>query len=134
MTEKQYKLEQWSSLSLYYSFPDGNLHHSIGKVIARVENDLNSLYNENEQLKDALNQRTDQCDNYYKENEQLKQQINKLEAQLYCPFDSICIKCNNEYLVQKEYYYVSKCKKGHEQCSKEDVKYCEDFEVKELQE
>ena len=51
MTEKQYKLEQWTSSSLYYSFPDGNLHNGIGKVIARVENDLNSLYNENEQLK-----------------------------------------------------------------------------------
>ena len=51
MTEKQYKLEKWTSSSLYYSFPDGNLHHSIGEVIARVENDLNSLYNENEQLK-----------------------------------------------------------------------------------
>ena len=61
------------------------------------------------------------------ENEQLK-------AQLYCPFDSICTQCDNEYLVQKEYYYVSKCKKGHEQCSKVDVKYCDDFEVKELQE
>ena len=51
MTEKRYKLEQWTSSSLYYSFPDGNLHHSIGEVIARVENDLNSLYNDNEQLK-----------------------------------------------------------------------------------
>ena len=34
---------------------------------------LNWLEEENEQLKDALNQRTDQCDKYYKENEQLKQ-------------------------------------------------------------
>ena len=51
MTEKRYKLEQWTSLSLYYSFPNGNLHHSIGKVAKRVENDLNSLAEENEQLK-----------------------------------------------------------------------------------
>ena len=64
------------------------------------------------------------------ENEQLKQQINKLEAQLHCPFDSICIKCNNEYLVQKGEYYVSRCKKGHEQCSKIYVRYCDDFELK----
>jgi len=35
---------------------------------------LNELHEENEQLKDALNQRTDQCDKYYKENEQLKQE------------------------------------------------------------
>lgn len=36
---------------------------------------LNDLSEENEQLKDALNQRTDQCDNYYKENEQLYELI-----------------------------------------------------------
>ena len=64
------------------------------------------------------------------ENEQLKQQIKKLESQLYCPYDSICINCVNEYLVQKDKYYVSKCKKGHEQCSRTDVKYCDDFELK----
>lgn len=33
---------------------------------------LNELNDENEQLKDALNQRTEQCDKYYEENEQLK--------------------------------------------------------------
>ena len=36
---------------------------------------LNDLSDENEQLKDALNQRTEQCDKYYEENEQLKQTI-----------------------------------------------------------
>lgn len=74
-------------------------------------------------LKDLLNELND-------ENEQLKQQIKKLESQLYCPYDSICINCVNEYLVQKDKYYVSKCKKGHEQCSRTDVKYCDDFELK----
>lgn len=39
---------------------------------------LNGLHEEKEQLKDALNQRTDQCDEYYKENEQLKQDNNTL--------------------------------------------------------
>ena len=33
---------------------------------------LNELNDENERLKDALNQRTEQCDKYYEENEQLK--------------------------------------------------------------
>lgn len=66
------------------------------------------------------------------ENEQLKQQNKKLEAQLYCPSDSICIKCNNEYLMKKGKYYVSKCKKGHEQCSKTDVVYCDDFDMEEV--
>ena len=65
MTEKQYKLEKWTSSSLYYSFPEGNLHHSIGEVIARVENDLNSLYNENEQLKQRNNRQAKQLDRLY---------------------------------------------------------------------
>ena len=33
---------------------------------------LNELSEENEQLKDALNQRTEQCDKYYEENEHYK--------------------------------------------------------------
>ena len=40
---------------------------------------LNELADENEQLKDALNQRTDQCDKYYKENEQLKQLLETIQ-------------------------------------------------------
>lgn len=71
----------------------------------------------------ALNELSD-------ENKQLKQQIKKLESQLYCPYDSICIKCKNEYLVRKGEQYVSKCKKGHKQCSITDVLYCVDFELK----
>ena len=78
----------------------------------------------------CLNDIADRLNTYAEENEQLKQQIKKLESQLYCPYDSICINCVNEYLVQKDKYYVSKCKKGHEQCSRTDVKYCDDFELK----
>ena len=44
----------------------------------KVCDKLNSILDENEQLKDALNQRTDQCDKYYKENEQLKQSIKEV--------------------------------------------------------
>ena len=58
------------------------------------------------------------------ENEQLK-------AQLHCPFDSICSICNNEYLVKKDNYYISKCKKRHEECSKIDMVYCSDFKKKD---
>jgi len=43
---------------------------------------LNNLNDENEQLKDALNQRTDQCDKYYKENEQLKQRNDRQAKRL----------------------------------------------------
>lgn len=65
-----------------------------------------------------------------KENEQLKQQIKKLEAQLYKVEDGVCDICNNMYLVQQGRYFVSKCKKGHDECSKMDLDYCDDFELK----
>lgn len=39
---------------------------------------IDQLEKENEQLKDALNQRTEQCDKYYEENEQLKQSNERL--------------------------------------------------------
>ena len=98
---------------------------------------LNELHEENRELQRHLDVMrsgalTDdkRIKELYNENEQLKRQMKKLESQLYCPYDSICIQCNNEYLVQKKEYYVSKCKKGYEQCSKVDVKYCDDFELK----
>lgn len=92
---------------------------------------LGFLKNDNaEDILNVLNSQENRLWELKQENEQFKQQINKLESQLYCPFDSICIQCTNEYLVQKGEYYVSKCKKGHEQCSKVDVKYCDDFELK----
>lgn len=66
-----------------------------------------------------------------KENEQLKQKIKKLEAQLYKVEDGVCDICNNMYLVQQGRYFVSKCKKGHDECSKMDLDYCDDFELKD---
>lgn len=54
-----------------------------------------------------------------------------LKAQLYCPFDSICARCQHEHLVHTgDKFYISKCRKGHEECSKGDVKYCNDFKLK----
>ena len=91
---------------------------------------LNELADENEQLKDALNQRTDQCDKYYKENEQLKQYI-------YDNLDEdICDVCSYQYLEksQMDKYYVAKCKKGYDNCSKGTVIHCKDFKFKELRE
>ena len=47
---------------------------------------IKELYDKNEQLKYALNQRTEQCDKYYQENEQLKQEIKAKDKiiELYC--------------------------------------------------
>ena len=82
-----------------------------------IVNRLNELYDEIDILKD--------------ENKGLIEENEKLKAQLYCPFDSVCIKCQYEYLVHTgDKFYVSKCRKGHKECSKVDVKYCDDFKLK----
>ena len=44
MSGKEYKLEQWTPDSLFYSFPTGNMHNSIGSVLHRVEKDLNEQH------------------------------------------------------------------------------------------
>ena len=59
MSDKEYKLQQWSSRSLYYSFPDGGYHDEISSVLRRVETDLNRLYGENQLLKQRLMERDD---------------------------------------------------------------------------
>lgn len=63
-----------------------------------------------------------------KENEQLK-------AQLYCDSnEGVCIICKHHYVEKTNMFYISKCEKGHEECSKESVRHCEDFKLKELRE
>ena len=63
--------------------------------------------------------------NLSEENEQLK-------AQLYCDDEEgVCIICKHHYLEKGNIFYISKCEKGHEECSKEDLRHCKDFEIKE---
>lgn len=62
---------------------------------------------------------------FKEENEQLKQQL------LY-DGDDVCGICKHEYLTPSGDYFIGRCEKGHEECSKEDIKYCEDFKLKEL--
>lgn len=58
----------------------------------------------------------------------------ELKAQLYCDSnEGVCIICKHHYLEKGNIFYISKCEKGHEKCSKESVRHCEDFEVKELE-
>ena len=60
------------------------------------------------------------------ENQQLKAQISANSEEGVC---SICKYC---YLVKHQDmqgYYIAKCEKEHEECSKEAVGYCEDFEL-----
>ena len=65
-----------------------------------------------------------------KENEQLKQFI-------YDNIDEdICDVCSYQYLEKSKIdkFYVAKCKKGYDNCSKGTVIHCKDFKFKELQE
>ena len=56
-----------------------------------------------------------------------KRKIKELTVQLQT--DDICSKCKHEYLVKRDDgYFIAKCKKGHNECSKGDIRFCEDFE------
>ena len=92
--------------------------------------DFEELKQENEQLKsdyDTLKIQDDARKQYQKE---LMEENEQLKQQLYYDGDSVCNICKHQYLVETEKYYVAKCEKEHEKCSKEDIKYCEDFKVK----
>lgn len=60
----------------------------------------------------------------------LKDENKQLKQQLLYDGDDICGICKHEYLTPSGDYFIGKCEKGHEECSKEDIKYCEDFELK----
>ena len=104
--------------------------------------------NEQEELINRLKEiREEQIETILKQ----KRKIKELTTQLQTEEDDVCIKCKHHYLTKKdplhdaisngeivpfssslidiEPYYISKCKKGHVECSKEDIRYCEDFEL-----
>ena len=66
-------------------------------------------------------------------NYRLKEENEQLKAQLYCDDDEgICNICKYHYLVSDDEaelgYYNSRCKKGHYECARISLKYCNDFE------
>ena len=88
MSDKEYKLQQWSSRSLYYSFPGGGYHDEISSVLRRVENDLNRLYDENLFLKAKESERDEELLGLHhrvrelnEENELLKHQLTQQERE-----------------------------------------------------
>ena len=121
MTEKQFTSERTDD----YNFSDILDENGKWIGICHIDSadDFVKKFNE---LLDALNQRTEQCDKYYKENEQLKAQLKKGE--------DVCSICKYQYLTKRDTdkYYIAKCKKEHIECSKDTVNYCEDFECKEI--
>ena len=82
MTEKRYYTHK-------HLLQENKVHDKICHNFMNIDETVEHMNNqywkykhlkeENEQLKDALNQRTDQCDKYYKENKELKKQVNDLQ-------------------------------------------------------
>lgn len=69
---------------------------------------------------------------------ELAEENEQLKSQLYCDDEEgICNICKHHYLIKDDEselgYYNSRCKKGHYECARISLKYCEDFE-KELEE
>lgn len=103
MTEKRFTLEEFG---LSFIVNDDGRDLTAKQTVDR----LNELFDENEQLK----------------------------AQLYCDDEEgVCNICKYHYLVQNDEaelgYYNLRCRKGHYECARVSLKYCEDFE-KELEE
>ena len=68
----------------------------------------------------------------------LAEENERLKSQLYCDDEEgVCNICKHHYLIKDDEaelgYYNSRCKKGHYECARVSLKYCEDFE-KELEE
>jgi len=104
---------------------------SIKKFIGKV----NRIVKENKQLKKYFNIPIDGNTGKSMSIKELLEEYEKLKAQLYCDSDEgVCIICKHHYLEKGNIFYISKCEKGHEKCSKESVRHCEDFKLKELQE
>ena len=62
----------------------------------------------------------------------LNEENEQLKAQLYCDSDEgVCVICKHHYLEKGNIFYISKCEKGHEECSKDALKHCKDFELEE---
>ena len=78
MTEKRFKIADYPTDIEDTQTGEKYPCSSYGTHMEIICDLLNELNNENEQLKDALNQRTEQCDKYYEENEQLKRQLQSI--------------------------------------------------------
>ena len=54
MTEKQFKLEQVTDHTIQYNTPNGETCKTIPNILLMVENDLNTLCDENNHIKQAI--------------------------------------------------------------------------------
>jgi hypothetical protein len=126
MTEKRFEL---TFMDCFYITDHQTKDYAsvLEEDLEEIVDLLNKLNDENEQLKHDATVLIQANQDYRKENEKLKQQ-------LFYDGDGVCDICKHEYLTPSGDYFISNCRKGHEECSKEDLRYCKDFEVKELKE
>lgn len=108
MTQKRFSHKKWYNERQLF---DNDEPFAIVDVYIQADeicNKLNELNDENEQLKSQL---------YYNEEE------------------GVCNICKHHYLIKDDEsefgYYNSRCKKGHYECARVSLKYCDDFELKE---
>ena len=95
------------------------------ETITRLKKDFDSCSHNWALMYDEAKNKVEELS---KENEQLKQYI-------YDNLDEdICDVCSYQYLEKSKMdkYYVAKCKKGYDNCSKGTVIHCKDFKFKEL--
>ena len=96
----------------------------------------NALHEENKELKKENAQLDILIKNNHLAYIDLEKENEQLKAQLYCDDEEgVCNTCKHHYLVKDDEvelgYYNSRCRKGHYECARVSLKYCEDFE-KEL--
>lgn len=139
MTAKRFTIEK------YYQIKDNetNRYYESSDVDDGValHDLLNELHEENQSLKKQignLEHTRDFCADVCADCERLEKENEELKAQLYCDDEEgVCNICKHHYLVKDDEvelgYYNSRCKKGHYECPRVSLKYCEDFE-KELEE
>ena len=129
MMEKQFKVTNISPNGMTGLFWWGKDNLSVYDITKL----LNDLIEENEELISALKELKEIGDYQAYRIQELDDENEQLRQQLLYDGTDVCNICKHEYLVPSGDYFIAKCKKGHKGCSKEDVKYCEDFE-KELEE
>lgn len=142
MTEKRYGLTEDREL---IDNELGSVYMVKGRSALYLCNELNHLHEETQELKHELSEQGIQIDfleaenqhmrDLINENKQLKEENQRLKAQLFADHEEgVCHICKHQYLIkhpQIQGCYIAKCKKAYEECSKESLNYCEDFEIKE---
>ena len=118
--DKTIKNKQYKKVMGLIENTDGELFD-----LTKIEN----LLNEQEKLIKRLKQiRKEQIETILKQKRKMKELMIQLQTE-----EGVCIKCKYHNLIkypdESSKYYISKCIKEHDECSKEDIRYCEDFKL-----